>query len=99
MDLTPEQRRRLRQCKSPHAAHRVLADIAAISRREGNGLSTRHALPPVPATLLEDLRRHTQAAHSRAMDLEEELEKQAAAHRAELEAMREEHHKVCKRAK
>merc|ERR1719270_1023237 len=33
------------------------------------------------------------------MDLEEELQRQAAAHRAELETLREEHRKACKRAK
>lgn len=88
-DFSHEQRRRLRQCHDPHAAHKMLAE----------GCSAVHALPSVPTMLLDDLRKHTQAAHCRAMDLEEELERQVAAHKAELEAIREEHRKACKRAK
>lgn len=98
LDLSSEQRRRLRQCQNPHDARSLLAEFITAGRRQD-----RRQWPPpppaVPASLLEDLRRHTQAARGRSMDLEEALQQQAAAHKAELEALREEHRRALKRAK
>lgn len=89
--LPREQRRSVRQCDSPEAARAVLAALLT-SQEQGYA-------PSAPLALLEDLRRHTQAAHRRAVDLEEELAQQAAANEAELKALHEEHERSLRRDK
>lgn len=81
----------LRRCQSPGAAREALA--AAV------GLGGEGQAPAAPARLLEDLRRHTQAYHRLALDLEERLRRQAEEHEAELAALREEHRKGLRRSK
>lgn len=80
-----ESRQKLRACRSPRAARAALT--AAMSGSAA------------PAGLLEDLRRHTQVAQRQVMDLEEELARQREAQEAQLQALRAEHKRKCKRAK
>lgn len=81
-----ESRQKIRACRSPRSA-RAAITAAMI----GNTAA--------PAGLLEDLRQHTQVAQRQVMDLEEELERQRAAQEAQLQALRSEHKRKCKRAK
>ena len=87
--LTRDQRRRLRRCPSPRAAR---AEMAA-------ALQAQSACVPLPpAHLAEELRRHTQAAQRRALDLEEAIARHVAAHEAELAHLAHEHRRTCRRA-
>jgi len=66
---------------------------------DGGCRASAEAVAAAPPSLAEDLRRHTQAAQRRALDLEDELKAQVAAQAAELEVLREEHRRACRKAK
>jgi len=98
--LPREQRRRLRGCRSPHAAQAVLSHTLGADRAVAAVAAPGGILMPVPpAGLADDLCRHTQAAQRCALDLEEQLLRQAAAHESELAMLRDDHRRACRRAK
>mmetsp|Transcript_141535 Transcript_141535/g.368837 ORF Transcript_141535/g.368837 Transcript_141535/m.368837 type:complete len:358 (+) Transcript_141535:85-1158(+) len=106
--LPREQQECLRRCRTPRTARRTLQAFRARSRGIGRQtglkagrLSAEAATisADLPAGFIEDLRRHTQAANRRAMDLEDELRAQAIAHAEQLQALREDNRKTCRRAK
>jgi len=89
--LPREHRRRIRQAASPQEACLELATAL--------GLNQSIPTPTAPVGLIEDVHKKLAQAQRQAMDLEEELAKQDAAHESEIATLYEEHRKSVRRAK
>lgn len=99
--LPRAERQRLRRCSSPRSAREVLARAFGVELLQNSPPRASGALArgAAPAGLVDDLRRHAQLAQRQVVDLEHALQKQAAEHEAEIEALMEENRKTCRHAK